>query len=88
MVISGGKKSTRMSLDISPLFFHRVSELDQELVITYDGIFQSLAVEGDILLPKPFLDFTPLAVLPRLVQLALSRVLQTEKTSLSPAISI
>jgi hypothetical protein len=42
--VSEGKKSTRISLDISPLFLHTVSKLVQTLVIT------------DVLLPKPFLD--------------------------------
>jgi hypothetical protein len=43
-------------LDISPLFFNILSTLVQALVIIYDGIFQALAVEGNVLLPKPFLD--------------------------------
>jgi hypothetical protein len=56
MEVSGGKKSTRTCLDISPLFFHTFPRVVQGLVITYDEIFQALAVEGDVLLPKPFLD--------------------------------
>jgi hypothetical protein len=48
-----------MSLDISPLFFHIVSKLVQELVITCDEIFQALAAEGDVLHTKPFLDPPP-----------------------------
>jgi hypothetical protein len=48
-----------MSLDISPLFFHIVSKLVQALFITYDEIFQALAAERDVLLPKPFLYLTP-----------------------------
>jgi hypothetical protein len=40
-----------MCLDISS-----IPKLVQTLVITYDEIFQALAVEGDILLVKPFLD--------------------------------
>jgi hypothetical protein len=48
-----------MSLDISPVFFSTVSKLVQALGITYDEIFQALAVEGDVLLPKSFLDPTP-----------------------------
>jgi hypothetical protein len=42
-------------LDIIPLLFHVVSKFVQALVITYDEIFQVLAVE-DVLLQKPFLD--------------------------------
>jgi hypothetical protein len=60
------KKSTWIPLDNSPLFFHTVSKLVQAFVITYDEIFQALAVEGDVLLPKPFLDNTPPTVQPRL----------------------
>jgi hypothetical protein len=56
MEVSGSKKSIRISLDISPLFFHIVSKLAEALVITYDEIFQALAVEGDVMPPKPFLD--------------------------------
>jgi hypothetical protein len=55
METTGNKKSTPISLDISHLFFHVVSNLVKALVITYDEIFQTLAV-GDVLLPKPFLD--------------------------------
>jgi hypothetical protein len=58
MEVSGGKKSTQISLNISPLFFHVIHKPLQALVITYDEIFQALAV-GDVLLPKPFLDPTP-----------------------------
>jgi hypothetical protein len=76
-----GKKSTWIYLDISLLFFHVVSKLVQALVITYDEDFQALAVEGDVLLPKPFLDPTPPTAQPRLGPLVLSRVWQTEKTS-------
>jgi hypothetical protein len=54
--VNGVKKSTRLRFDISPLFFHTVSKLDQALVIKYGGIFQALAVEGDVLLPRQFLD--------------------------------
>jgi hypothetical protein len=57
MEVSGDKKSTQMSLDIIPLFVKIVSNLVQALVITYDEIFQALAVEGDdVLLQKQFLD--------------------------------
>jgi hypothetical protein len=55
-VLNGDKKSTWVSLNSSPLLFRIVSNLIQALVITYDQIFQALAVEGDVLLPKPFLD--------------------------------
>jgi hypothetical protein len=64
MEANADKKSTRMSLDTSSLFFHIVSKLVQALVITYDEIFQALAEEGDVLFPKPFLDPTPLTVQP------------------------
>jgi hypothetical protein len=53
---NGDKKSTHICLDISSLFFHTVPILFQALVIMYDEIFQALAVEGYVLLPKPFLD--------------------------------
>jgi hypothetical protein len=64
----------RVSLDISLLFFHIVFKLVQALAITYDEIFQVLAVEGDVLLPKPLVDFTLITVLPRIGPLGLSRV--------------
>jgi hypothetical protein len=57
MEASGGKKSILIRSCISPLFFHIVPNLVQALVITYEEIFQALAVQGDVLLPKPFLDF-------------------------------
>jgi hypothetical protein len=38
------------------MFFHIVPKLIQTPVITYNEIFQALAVEGDISLPKPFMD--------------------------------
>jgi hypothetical protein len=56
MEVSGNKKSTRISLNISPIFSHIVSKLVQALVIAYDEIFQAPAVKGHVLLPKPFLD--------------------------------
>jgi hypothetical protein len=46
----------QISLHISPLFFHIISKLIKALVIKYDEILQALAVEGDVLLPKQFLD--------------------------------
>jgi hypothetical protein len=66
MEVSGDKKSRRTSLDMILLFFCIVSKPVQALVITYDEIFQALAVEGDVLLPKPFLDSISPAVDPRL----------------------
>jgi hypothetical protein len=62
MEVSGGKKSSWIYLDICPVFFHLVPRLVQAVVITYYEIFQVLAVEGDILLPKPFLDLSFYAV--------------------------
>jgi hypothetical protein len=88
MKVSGDKRSTRIFLDISLLFFHLVSKLVQAFVIKYDEIFQVLAVEGDVLLSKPFLDPTPPTVQPRLGPLGLSHVWQTKKTSPRPEISI
>jgi hypothetical protein len=58
MEVSGDKRSTQIFLDISPLFFHIVSKLVQAPVIIYDEIFHARVVEGDIPLPKPFLDPT------------------------------
>jgi hypothetical protein len=58
MEVDGDKKSIRTWLDISPLSFHIVSKLVQALVITYDNIFQALAVEADVLLQKSFMDLT------------------------------
>jgi hypothetical protein len=55
MKVNGGKKSTRISLHISPLFFNTVSKPVQALVVTYYEILQALATEGDVLLPKPIL---------------------------------
>jgi hypothetical protein len=88
MEVSGDKKSIWISLDIIPLFFHIVSKLPQVLAIIYDKIFQALAAEEDVLLPKPLLDPTPPTVQPRLGPVGLSRVLQTEKTFPRPAISV
>jgi hypothetical protein len=64
MEVYGGKKSTWISLNISPLFFHIFSKFVQALLITCAEIFQVLAVEGDVLLPKPLLDSTPPTVHP------------------------
>jgi hypothetical protein len=58
MEVYGDKKSIHISLNVSPIFFHIVSKLFQALFLTYDDIFQALSVEGDVLLPKPFLDPT------------------------------
>jgi hypothetical protein len=54
--VIGGKKSTQICVDINSLFFHTVPKLVVTLVITDDGIFQALPVEGHILIPKPFPD--------------------------------
>jgi hypothetical protein len=56
MEVDGGKKSTRIPFDISPVFFHIISKFVQAVVITHDEIFQALEVEGDALLTKPILD--------------------------------
>jgi hypothetical protein len=79
MEVSGDKKSTRIFLNIGHLFFRIVFKLVQELIITYDEFFQALAVEGDILFLKPFVDLTPPIVQPRLGLLGLSRVWQIGK---------
>jgi hypothetical protein len=78
MDVSGDEKSTSVSLDTSPLFFHVVSKLVHARVITYD-IFQTLAV-GDVPLPKPFLDPTPPTIQPQLDPFGVSHVWQTEET--------
>jgi hypothetical protein len=70
--VSEDKECTQISLDISPLFFHIVSKLVQALVISYSEIFQALVVEGDILLPRPFLDPVPPTIQPHLGHLGLS----------------
>jgi hypothetical protein len=72
MLVSEDKKSTRVSLNISSVFFHTFSKLVQALV-THDEIFQVLAVEGDALFPKPFVEPTPSTVQPRLGPLGLLR---------------
>jgi hypothetical protein len=79
MDVSGDKKTKRISLYVSPLLFHILSKFVQALVITYDGIFQALAVEGDVLLPKPFQDPTQPNIHTRLGLLGLPRVWQTER---------
>jgi hypothetical protein len=66
MEVSADKKSIQISLNIRPLFFHIVSKLVHAAVITYDKIFQALAVEGDVLQQEPFLDLTPPTVQPQL----------------------
>jgi hypothetical protein len=53
MEVIRGKKSRWISSDTSPLFFHVDPKFVQAPVITYDEIFQALAVEGDILLLDP-----------------------------------
>jgi hypothetical protein len=52
MVVSGDRKI----FGISALLFHIFPTLVQGFIITYDETFQALAAEGDVLLPKPFLD--------------------------------
>jgi hypothetical protein len=56
MEVSGDKKSSRICLNVSILFFNLVPKLVLAPVVTYDEIYQALAVEGDFLLPKSFLD--------------------------------
>jgi hypothetical protein len=79
MEVNGDKKSEWICLDISPLFFRTVSKLFQALVVTYDEIFQSLSVEGDVLFPEPFSDPTTSTVQLRLRLLGLPLVWKTEK---------
>jgi hypothetical protein len=55
MEVSEDKKSIWPCLDISPCF-HTVPKHVQTLVITFNEIFQALAPQGDVLLPKTFLD--------------------------------
>jgi hypothetical protein len=71
----------------SVFYFSTTSKLVQIPVVTYDVILQALAVKGNILLPKPFLDSALLTVQPRFDPLGLSRVWQTEKASPRHAIS-
>jgi hypothetical protein len=61
------------------LFFHKVPELVQALVIIYDEIFPALTVQGDVLFPKPFLDRTQPNLQLRHRPLRRSRVWQTEE---------
>jgi hypothetical protein len=56
MELSVDKESTQVCLDISPLLLHTVPQLVQVPVIIHDETLQALAVEGDVLIPKPFLD--------------------------------
>jgi hypothetical protein len=86
MEVSGGKTSTRISLDISPLLFHTVSKLVQALVITYVYVFQDLAVEGDVLLPKPFLN-VGFNVIVRWKPLASKMFLQRTNVTVQGAVS-
>jgi hypothetical protein len=58
MEVNGDRKSIQICLDISPLFLYIVSKLVPAVVITYDEIFQALAVEGDVLFHKPFLNLS------------------------------
>jgi hypothetical protein len=66
-------------LNISSLFFHINPKIVQALFVAQDEIFHALAVERDVLLPKPFLDLGFDGVQPRLSPLGISRVWQTEK---------
>jgi hypothetical protein len=81
--VNGGKWRQEKHTDIfglqSSVFSHSF-QIVQALVITYVEIFQVLAVEGDILLPMPFLDPTTPTVQPQLGPHELSRVWKTEKT--------
>jgi hypothetical protein len=86
MEISAHKKITPISLITSPLLSHIISNLVQAPDKTYDEIIQALA-GGDVLLPKSFLDLTPLTVKPRLRPFELPRVWKTEKSP-RPEISI
>jgi hypothetical protein len=56
MEVSEDKKCIRICLDVSPLFLHIFPSLVQALVVTYDETVQSLAADGDVLLPQPFPD--------------------------------
>jgi hypothetical protein len=55
MEVRADKKNTYMFT--LALFFHIALRPVQALVITYDKISQALAVQADVLLPKPFLYF-------------------------------
>jgi hypothetical protein len=56
--VNAGKwrQERHMCLDISFLFLHRVPKLVQTPVITNVDISQALALEGDVMPLKPFLD--------------------------------
>jgi hypothetical protein len=58
MDLNADKKSTKIYLNISPVFFHIVHKLVQALLMK-DQILKAVALEGDVLLPKPFLDVGP-----------------------------
>jgi hypothetical protein len=68
-------------LDISPLFSHIVAKLIQTSVITYDEIFQALAVK-DVLLPKPFLGLGFDGVFRRKTPTSLTNVFSVEERPL------
>jgi hypothetical protein len=55
---------------------------------THNEVFQALAAEGDVLLPKPFLDPTPPAVQPRFGLLHFHVFGKLKETSPTTAISI
>jgi hypothetical protein len=84
--VSGDKKSKQICLDISPVFFHIVPKPVQTLAIMYDEIFQVLAIGGEILLLKPFLDLSFEGVIIWKWQTVLGRL--KKKTLLRLAISI
>jgi hypothetical protein len=66
MEANGRKKIIRIFWDTSPVPFYIVYKLVQALVIINDEIFQALAVEADVLLPKPFLYPIPQTAQPQL----------------------
>jgi hypothetical protein len=41
-----------MCLDITPPFFHMAPKVVKARVITYDEIFQAVAVEADVIAPE------------------------------------
>jgi hypothetical protein len=49
MEVGGDRKSTWVSLDFSPLFFHILSKLVEARVTIYDEILQAQSVGGNVL---------------------------------------
>jgi hypothetical protein len=78
----------RIYLDVSPQFSCIASELVQALHVIYDGIFQALEVQKDILLSKPFLDLSQNDRIPTLRPLEFHAFGKLKKTSPRPAISV